>query len=167
MFKITDYSEINGQVAMTIVYSINGEAKKDERIYDSKENAMRYFASSAETFLLLRNQDFMLAIHNIKKHYFDNNQIPYINDRKWTTVFWKMLKFQDIILTQGVSAYQRAELIRLNANLYKELIPELHTLGRHEIAAIHESVQAIAKDLQLTIMKLQDQTFAVNQNIAV
>lgn len=167
MFKITDYSEINGQVAMTIVYSINGEAKKDERIYDSKENAMRYFASSAETFLLLRNQDFMLAIRKIMKHYFDNAQIPYINDRKWTTVFWKMLKFQDIILKQGASAYQRAELIRLNANLYKELIPELHSLGRHEIAAIHESIQATAKDLQRTIMKLQDQTFAVNQNIAV
>lgn len=165
--KITDYSEINGQVAMTIVYSINNEDKKDERIFDSKEDAMRYFASCAETFLLIRNQDFMQEIHKLKKHYLDNSQIPYINDRNWTSAFWTFLNFQEMMLKPSVSPFQRATLITLNRLLYKKLIPELHSLKRHDIAAIEESVHSIARDLQRTIMKLQDQTFAVNQNIAV
>jgi hypothetical protein len=163
MFKITEYSEINGQVAMTIMYTMNGEAKKDERIYDTKENAMRYFASSAQCFIDLQNGRFMKIVHLVKRHYFDNAAMPYIRDIHWTKSFWQMLEFQSILTKRFKSAHTYAVYMVNNVHLFEALVPELVDLQRHELKALIEDIEKTAAKLIKTIEMIQDGTFEVQQ----
>jgi hypothetical protein len=161
MFKITDYSEINGQVAMTILYSMNGEVKKDERIYDTKENAMCYFASSAQCFLDIQNGKFMKIIHQIKRHYFNNAAVPYINDQRWNVGFWKMLELQTILSKNYRQHHKYAVYMFNNIHLYNGLIPEFIDMQRHELKALIVEIQSTSAQMIKTIEMIHNQTFEV------
>lgn len=175
MFAITDYSEVNG-VSMTIVYTINGQVKEDKKHFDgkkcafcsyvnqyhAKEEAMRYFASAAHTYLTLQVDIFHSLIKQTARHYLDNELVPYINDNKWTAAYWTYLELQRQLPKVLQQHYHYANLISCNLHIHRALIPELKSLGRDELQTILFDIEETAKLLKQAIRKIQDGTCLKN-----